>query len=303
MASSSGWSAGVCRRSYIWAPDASGVRRGGCDRTNVGRRWAASNPRRRTSRRPRPPSCFDRVADQAGGQPLDGDVRCGGPTTQLAPGSGGQGDDDLLHARYGEAPLRATRTSAFRSRGTHCLAFDIDSGPIIGGWPLVGPVAGQFEHRFFSRVANLAGVRGRRKGVRISPRRLIMRKRRRPRPQPDRALTLTPVTARLPRMPAPDLCRLQQLPHHHHPRRRLPADPDDPPLPQSRLLPLPPALPPRGRAPLRPALSRVRPRRHGAGRPAPLCRAPQHPRDPPRADPPRDRRRPAHRHQPAGPLR
>ena len=45
-------------------------------------------------------------------------------------------------------------------------------------------------------------------------------------------------------MPAPDLCRLQELSHDQHSRQRLPADPDHPTLPQSRVLPLAPALPP-----------------------------------------------------------
>src|SRR5271166_1487956 len=66
-------------------------------------------------------------------------------------------------------------------------------------------------------------------------------------------------------MPAPELCRLQELSHDQHSRQRLPADPDHPTLPQSRVLLLAPALPPRGRVPLRLGLSRVRTRRHGQG--------------------------------------
>src|ERR1700740_12033 len=141
-----------------------------------------------------------------------------------------------------------------------------------------------------------------------------MRKPRRPRPQPDRALTLTPVTVDCPE------CRHRTYADYNNFRtittldgvfrltltiRRCP----DPACPHF-LRPYRPEAEPHFALPYHefgldvmalvgPALPRIRPGGHGAGGPAPLCRASEHPRAPPRADPPRPHPRRAHRHQPA----
>src|SRR5271157_1285144 len=134
-------------------------------------------------------------------------------------------------------------------------------------------------------------------------RRLPMRQRRRSRPRPDRSLTLTPILLDCPE------CRHRTYADYKNYRtistldsvfwltltiRRCP-NPEC-----SRFLR---PYRPEAESQLRLALSRVRTRRHGPGRPAPLCRAPQYPRDLPRTHRPGDRPRRAHRHQPLGPLR
>ena len=115
-----------------------------------------------------------------------------------------------------------------------------------------------------------------------------MRKRR-PRPQPDRALTLTPITVDCPE------CQHRLYADYNNFRtittldgvirltlaiRRCP----NPACPRF-LRPYRPEAEPHFALPYHEfGLDVMAP-----GRPAPLCRAPQHPRDPPRADPPRDR--------------
>ena len=107
---------------------------------------------------------------------------------------------------------------------------------------------------------------------------------KRPRPRPDRTLSLP--SPRLPRMP----------PTLGPPTRT--AAPSPPSTASSACAvrsaaaatPTAPATagpPARAGGPLRPAAARVRPRRHRPGRPAPPRRAPQRPGDPRRAGPPR----------------